>query len=574
MITPPLSPPAHPRVWVIGLDGVPWTLLQPWIDQGHLPTLARLQAGGAWGGLRSTLQFLTAVAWSSFITGMNPGKHGVFDFARRIPGAYDQELTNAARRSGRSLWRVLSDAGRRVGVVNVPMTFPPEPVNGFLISGLDTPGLDSAYTYPPELKAQVNDVHFIAVSTIGKSHADYLRETLTGVDQRFELLWRTIAREPLDFYMWVEMETDAIQHCSWHLLSDPSQPGHDAILQVYRRIDHHLARLVDELPPDVTLFVMSDHGAGPIAKTVYLDRWLAQKGWLHYQHGAELPANARLRQTTRHMARVGVRQTLYLAQRFLPVGVKGFLKRFTGAHAAVETFIDKADVDWVHTSAYSAGNLGNINLNIKGRDPQGVVEPANVDQVIAEITAALHELRDPDTGEAMVTHVLRREDVYTGPLIDRAPDLLIRWTDDKYLATKDYEGKPDGPLFAVKQKFGRHGAAYALDQTGTHIMEGMCIAYGCGIRPGARLQGANLIDLAPTILHLLGTPIPQAMDGRVLTEILEPAWAERPVCYEQEDRDLIREVKAGEATDGLSTTLSAEEEEEIRARLQGLGYVA
>ncbi len=557
-------PPLTPRVWVIGLDGVPWTLLQPWIDAGYLPTLAKVQADGAGGGLRSTLQFLTAVAWSSFITGMNPGKHGIFDFARRLPGSYDQELTNAARRSGRSLWRILSDAGRRVGVVNVPMTFPPEPVNGFLISGLDTPGLDSPYTYPPDLKGEVNDVHFIAVSTVGKPHAQYLAETLVGIDKRFELLQRTIDRQPLDFYMWVEMETDAIQHCSWHLLNDPAAPGHDAILQVYRRIDHHLARLVAELSDDVTLIIMSDHGAGPIQKTIYLDRWLAQKGWLHYKQGAERSWEDRMR----HGARIGIRQAIYLAQRFLPVGVKGFLKRFTGAHAAVETFIDKADVDWARTAAYATGNLGNINLNIRGRDPQGVIEPAEVDHTIAEITAALHELRDPITGEAMVVEVLRREEVYTGALIDRAPDLLIRWRDDKYMAVKDYEGKPDGPIFGDKQKFGRHGAAYALDQTGTHIMEGMCLFYGCGVQPGARLQDANLIDLAPTILHLLATPIPRAMDGRVLTEILAPAFATRPILYEEDDAP-VHDMRTGPDID-----LSAEEEEEIRARLQGLGYVA
>ena len=558
----PESPPAaSPRVWVIGLDGVPWTLLQPWIDAGYLPTLARLQAEGAFGGLRSTLQFLTAVAWSSFITGMNPGKHGIFDFARRIPGTYDQELTNAGRRSGRSLWRILSDAGRRVGVVNVPMTFPPEPVQGFLISGLDTPGLDSPYTYPPELKAVVNDVHFIAVSTVGKSHAQYLAETLQGIDKRFELLWRTLDREPLDFYMWVEMETDAIQHCSWHLMADPAQPNHDAILQVYQRIDRHLRRLVDQLPGDVTLIVMSDHGAGPIVKTVYLDRWLAQKGWLHFRRGKELSLGDR----ARHVARLGLRQTLYLAQRFLPVGVKGYLKRFTGAHAAVGTFIDKAEVDWAQTLAYSAGNLGNINLNIKGRDPMGVVVPAEVDAVVDDITEALLELRDPDTGERMVVEVLRRDEAYTGSLLERAPDLLIRWTDDKYLATKDYEGKPDGPLFGTKQKFGRHGAAYALDQTGTHIMEGMCILYGNAILPGARLVQAQLIDLAPTILHLLDVPIPGAIDGRVLTEVLTPAYAQRPIRYE-EDGDQI----TGES----DFTLTVQDEAEIRERLQGLGYVA
>lgn len=551
----------RPRVWVIGLDGVPWTLLQPWIDAGYLPTLAKLQAGGAWGGLRSTIQFLTAVAWSSFLTGLNPGKHGVFDFSRRIPGTYDQELTNAARRSGRSLWQVLSDAGRRVGVVNVPMTFPPEKVNGFLISGLDTPGLDSAYTYPHELKSEVNDVHFIAVSTVGKSHEQYLKETLEGVDKRFELLWRTIDREPLDFYMWVEMETDAIQHCSWRLMEDPDQPDHDAILQVYKRIDQHLALLVEKLPEDVTLVVMSDHGAGPIVKTVYLDRWLARRGWLHYKQGQDLTLIDR----GRHIARLGTRQSLYLAQRFLPVGVKGFLKRFTGAHAAVETFIEKAELDWSRTIAYATGNLGNINLNIKGRDPQGIIDPADVDKVIEEISAALYELRDPDTGEKMVADVMRREDIYTGAMIERAPDLLIRWTDDKYLATKDYDNDPDGPLFGTKQKFGRHGAAYALDQTGTHIIEGVCILYGFGVIEEGRLQDANLIDLAPTILHLLEVPIPREMDGRVLTEAFAPDIAERPVRYEEDDHDI---------DGGPGIELSAEEEEEIRARLQGLGYVA
>ncbi|HEY52693.1 MAG TPA: hypothetical protein G4N94_04475 [Caldilineae bacterium] len=551
----------RPRVWVIGLDGVPWTLLQPWIDAGHLPTLAKLQAGGAWGGLRSTMQFLTAVAWTSFLTGLNPGKHGIFDFARRIPGTYDQELTNAARRSGRSLWRVLSDAGRRVGVVNVPMTFPPEPVNGFLISGLDTPGLDSSYTYPPELKAEVNDVHFIAVSTVGKSHEQYLQETLAGVDQRFALLWRTIEREPLDFYMWVEMETDAIQHCSWHLLSDPAHPQHDAILQVYKRIDRHLARLVEELPDDVTLIVMSDHGAGPIEKTVYLDRWLAQRGWLRYKQGAGYSLGDRARRVTR----VGVKKTFYLAQRFLPVAAKGYLKRFTGAHAALETFIEKTDFDWSQTTAYATGNFGNINLNIKGREPEGVIEPEDVDRVIAEITAALYELRDPDTGEQMVVDVMRREEIYHGDMVDYAPDLLIRWRDDKYLATTDYDHDPSGPLFGVKEKFGRHGAAYALDKTGTHIIEGICILYGHGVRKNARLHDANLLDLAPSILHLLDAPIPKAMDGRVLTEAFLPEIADRAIRYEEDDQTI---------DGGSGIELSAEDEEEIRARLQGLGYVA
>ena len=136
------------RVLVIGLDGVTFDLLGPWIEAGELPNLRRLMEQGAWGRLQTTMPPISSSSWSSFLTGVNPGKHGIFDFARRVPGTYDQELTNAARRHGRSLWRILSDAGRRVGVVNVPMTFPPEPVNGFLISGMDAPQISNAYSFP------------------------------------------------------------------------------------------------------------------------------------------------------------------------------------------------------------------------------------------------------------------------------------------------------------------------------------------------------------------------------------------------------------------------------------------
>jgi len=209
------------RVWVIGLDGMPITLLRRWTEAGQLPTLAHLMAGGAWGSLESVIQPVSANAWSSFITGTNAGQHGIYDFSRRILGSYNSELTNASLRRGRSLWRILSDAGRRVGVINVPMTYPPERVNGYLVTGLITPGLDSLHTYPPELAREIDDQHFITISTVGKSHSRYLAETLEGVDRRFEVQRRLMAREPVDFFMNVIMETDAIQHCSWRMMEQP-----------------------------------------------------------------------------------------------------------------------------------------------------------------------------------------------------------------------------------------------------------------------------------------------------------------------------------------------------------------
>ncbi|MCD6291348.1 MAG: alkaline phosphatase family protein [Anaerolineae bacterium] len=499
------------RVWVIGLDGAPWSLLRPWAEAGLLPTLVRLMKDGAWGDLESTIQPLTACAWSTFITGTNPGQHGLFDFTRRVPGTYQVEVVNGGMRRGASLWRVLSDAGRRVGVINVPMTYPPEPVNGYLVAGLDTPGLHSPYTYPPSLAAEIADEHLITVSTAGVTHAEYLARTLDAVDRRFRVLRRLLDREPVDFMMKVIMETDAIQHCSWHLLSQPDAPGHDAILQVYQCVDQRLGELLNDMPDGTTLVMMSDHGAGPIDKVVYLDRWLASEGWLQFK----APGASTWKATATQRA-VG------LAQRYLPQRVKAALRGRMGARAQVEAVLRFGAVDWRHTRAFAWGNQGNIILNLAGREPEGIVQPgAEAERLTDEIIERLYALRDPESGEPVVERVYRREEIYNGPMVPLAPDLLIRWKEDRYVAKTLYHSQHDGPIFGKELKFGRAGSTHVLDQTGTHTLYGICLLYGAGVRSGAHIQGARLMDLAPTILHLMDVPIPEQMEGRVLDEALE-----------------------------------------------------
>lgn len=551
------------RVWVIGLDGMPVTLLRRWTETGQLPTLAQLMANGAWGSLESVIQPVSANAWSSFITGTNAGQHGIYDFSRRILGSYSVELTNASLRGGYSLWRILSDAGRRVGVVNVPMTYPPEAVNGYLVSGLVTPGLDSLHTYPPELAKEIDDQHFIAVSTVGKSHSQYLAETLEGVDRRFEVQRRLMAREPVDFFLNVIMETDAIQHCSWRMMEQPDHPGGDAILQVYQRVDRHLADLVENLPGDVTLIVMSDHGAGPIDKVVHLNRWLAQQGWLRFRSGAGLGNRVR------RVAGVTLARSMALAQRYLPVRIKGLLKRSASMHAQVTSFVQSVSVEWSATRAFSLGNQGNICLNVVGREPQGIVQPGEeYESLREEIIIRLLELRDPETGEPVVERVYRREEIYSGPYLELAPDLLILWVEDRYVSKDQYEPQ-QGPVFDRRLKFGLGSAEYALDQTGTHTMNGIVICAGQHVRAGARIQGALLIDLPSTILYLLGVPIPAQMEGKVLLGALTEAFTQAHLVH-------YAGPKAGEITVPGSTLGGYVDEDEaiVRQRLQQLGYVA
>jgi predicted AlkP superfamily phosphohydrolase/phosphomutase len=547
----------HPdKVWVIGLDGATFDLVRPWAEAGYLPTLARLMAEGAWGELESTIHPLTASAWTTFLTGLNPGRHGIYDFTRRRLGSYDLELVNASARAGRSLWRILSDAGRRVGVVNVPMTYPPEPVNGYLVAGLDAPSLDSPYTYPSELAQHLRGRHIISVSTVGKTLGQYLTEMLDAVEGRFAVVHMLLEREQPDFFMKVIVETDAIQHAAWHLLDRPGEPGADAILQVYRRIDERLGELLAGLPSDVTLVVMSDHGAGPIAKVIDLDRWLEDNGLFRLQ-----TANVRKR-----WLRSVVAGAQRYAQRHLPARVKGMLRQSASAMARVDSFLLYSGIDWSRTRAYSIGNQGNICINLAGREPNGIVSASEYETLRDEIIAGLSELRDPDTGEPVVDRVYRREELYTGERVHLAPDLLIRWRDDRYVARKDFAQRT-GELFRRGLKFSRHANEGALDQTGTHRLHGMLILHGEAVQAGTRIVGARLVDLAPTILYLMGEPIPAEMEGRVLTEPLRRDFVvARPLRAE------VSDGKSGSEVGGSG--YDAEEEERVRERLRGLGYVA
>lgn len=542
------------KVWVIGLDGATFNLVRPWAEAGHLPTLARLMDGGAWGELASTIHPLTAAAWNTFMTGLDPGQHGVFDFTRRRLGTYDLELVNASSRTGRSLWRILSDAGRRVGVVGVPMTYPPEPVNGYLVAGLDAPSLDSPYSYPTSLAQELRGEHVISVSTMGKDLDRYVEELLDAVEGRFRVIRRLLAQEPVDFFMKVIVETDAVQHASWHLLAQEGEPGHDAILRVYRRIDERLGELLADLPPDVTLVVMSDHGAGPIAQVVDLDQWLAEEGMLRF----------RARNDWRSLFRSFGARGMGLAQRYLPRRAKGFLKQKVGTAGRMESFLLYSDVDWARTQAFSIGNQGNICINLQGREPQGIVPPGEYEGLRDEIVARLKALCDPESGEPVVDRVYRREELYRGDRVELAPDLLIRWKDDEYLAKKDID-TVTGQIFRRDLKFGRFASDAALDQTGTHKLHGILILYGDAVQPGSRIEEARLLDLAPTILYLMDEAIPGEMGGRVLMEPLRETL--RSV------RPLRRAEEGGESNFGGGGYVE-EDEEMVRERLRGLGYVA
>ena len=299
---------------------------------------------------------------------------------------------------------------------------------------------------------------------------------------------------------------------------------------------------------------MSDHGAGPIVQVVDLDLWLEQEGMLHFLSKRDW------RSVFSSIGKWG----MGLAQRYLPWRAKGFLKRAVGTTGRVESFLLYSDLDWTHTQAFSIGNQGNICINLQGREPQGIVPPDEYEAVRDKIITRLNELRDPDTGEPIVERVYRREELYQGDQVELAPDLLIRWRDDEYLAKKDID-TATGQIFRRDLKFGRFASDAALDQTGTHKLHGILILHGDAVTPGSRIEGAQLADLAPTILYLMDEAIPGEMDGRVLLEPLKEALT---------SARQMRHAEGEEPGNFGGGSYVEEDEEIVRERLRGLGYVA
>ena len=548
------------RVMVIGLDCGTLDLIKPWARAGHLPNLARLIEEGCHGILESTLPTISPAAWTSFMTGKNPGKHGIYDFMRRREGTYHMQVIRNDLVAQGTVFRQLSEAGRRVGVVNVPMTYPPEPVNGFMISGLGAPDNDR-YTYPPELvhtiKAQGYTVNNSMAFSPQRADA-FLQHLKEETDKRAAVILDKLAEERWDFFMAVFRDIDTVEAFYWHYM-DPDHPMHnpqeaerygDAILQYHRQIDNIIGRMLDLFGPDGNIIVMSDHGGGPLHKEVYVNNWLAQEGFLTFKQQTE----------GRNLYRGGLRKlglTRENLQRLFGWNIIDRMKAFLPSVVTTwfpwqhPNLIDV--VDWSQTRAYSFGHIGQIYINLKGREPEGIVEPgADYERTVEEIIEKLSQLVDPEIGERVVTGVYRKADIYHGDCTAWAPDINVIFCHMRYLVHIGLE-------FAHEEIFGpvvRH-------ETGTHRLDGMLIARGPAIRQMQELAQTSICDLAPTILYLMGLPIPEDVDGRVLDEMIAPSILDkRATTY--------RPSLSGEV-DLVSWT--EEEEAAVTEHLKGLGYL-
>jgi predicted AlkP superfamily phosphohydrolase/phosphomutase len=555
------------KVFVLGLDGATWDILTPLARDGRMPHLARLMEQGTSGTLNSVFPPLSPVAWTGVMTGKNSGKHGVFEFLEHNHRPLAGRVNSSRAIQSELIWETAGRFGKKTVAGGVPMSYPPRPAPGFFLGDFLSPAGAADFTSDPAIFAELQKAigPYRPWSTAvhdGGREAEVLAELTAFLDHHLKAVRFLMDRCEWDLFMFDLMAVDRIQHELWHAW----EPTHRAargrdlgevrkgFIDFWARLDDGIGAVEAALPPDTTLILMSDHGFGAIEWYVNFNVWLLERGDLALQDSFYVRQKKWCYERGitpewfyHQMARFG-----FASQR-----VGRFQGKQTGLleRVAESVFLSRRHIDWSRTRAYAQGNFGQIFLNLKGRQPQGCVAPEDARPLLEDLKAGLHALTHPETGEPLVERVYERDEIYHGPQAHLGPDLTVVLGDWRYRTIGLHD-------------FTTHNLiSPAFGPTGDHRMEGIFVAAGPGVNHGPLPDGANLLDIAPTVLHLLGVPVPSDMDGRVLSEVLDPALAPastEPVAIaDSAQRDPAP----------VGTSYNDEDDAAIQQRLADLGYL-
>jgi predicted AlkP superfamily phosphohydrolase/phosphomutase len=552
------------KVFIIGLDGATFDLILPWAQTGQLPCFAKILKESAWGELESTFPPLTAPAWSSFMTGKSSGNHGIFDFFSREKTSYTQHLNSILDLKEEIIWNIIGDAGKKVGIVNVPFTYPPQKVNGFIITGLLTPRKCETYTCPShlheELAKELGEYLIHHTETYnGKNMKRFMEEQFAILSNRTRAGLYLMAKKEWDLFLLHFFGTDRIQHEFWHI-HDKSHSQHDpkerdkygdVILNYFKELDSCIKELLDHMDNDTVLVLLSDHGFGKSERIFHVNTWLMKMGLLTLRKNIKTRIKYILFQS-------GLTYTS-VAKIILALGLgRRVLKFGRGRRQKIQEkfFLSLKDIDWTKTQAYSLGNFGQIYVNLKEREPDGIVSAGGeYERVLQSLTEKLLEVEDPTSGEKVIQEVLTKKETFGGKYENIAPDLCFITKDMKYKA------------FGLADFSSNKIIESAYGSTGHHKMNGILSVRKKGIvKENYRIKSAKIWDIAPTLLYMLGIPIPSDMDGKVLTDIFQPDYIKG---------NKIRYKKVKERFDSKNDviTYTDGEEKDVKKQLKDLGYI-
>ena len=563
------------KVCVIGLDGATFDLIEPWIQEGFLPNLKYLMTTGTSGRLRSTIPSVTPCAWTSFITGKKPGNTGIFGFFRRAKDDYSVKIIDSSVRNAPAIWEILNAFGKRTGIINVPITFPATPIDGFCVAcGLTTPDTNSkGFTFPEDLfdKHGLSRRDYIlrpeGELLYNKKKADKLfSRILAMAKSREDFALRLLQEEPWDFAMVHFSATDRIEHTFWKYF-DPASPIYEvdsrfkhAMLEVYKRADDSLGKILESLPKDTVVIVMSDHGHGRNEYNININDWLRELGLLSFRDVSfgdyvgflsEKMRLARMRgarysnkydELVESLGNLSSRLT-FLDKVFPPLieRIPWLKQKLTPHHTSL--------IAWDHTKAYSMGGYGEIYINVEGREPQGIVSRKDYKSIVNYIKEELSKLTN-ERSERIIDYVYTKDEIYQGAYYEQAPD-IIPFTEQRVCY---FNPIPSNGKIVSKPMFW---------QSGNHKLYGIFIMNGPEIKHNYHIEGACIEDIAPTILYTMGLPIMRDIDGQVLTD-----------CFEDEHLNHFPITFVGVEEIARGESVATDENERIRRVLAGLGYLS
>lgn len=506
------------RVLVIALGEATFDLIDPWIKSGELPTLSKFYEEGSIGNLKSSIPMITPQMWGNIITGKNPGHHGLFDFWQRGNDGKFKEI-NGSHIKVKPIWKILSENGLASGVVNVPFTYPPQKINGFMISGEDAPGAHPSIAYPSkiyhEIVGKFGRYRLKDIFPGGRKKEDYLTLVQEDIEKQTEVLAHLISNENWDFFLTFYSATAITQHYFWKDMQQGDNEYKDVIKTAYKSLDTAIDRLVKVAGEETNVFIISECGAGPLKSGVQINTWLQKEGFLTYKKtNGTSSKEAAIKPKKKDAIRLQVASFRKNVQALVPKSLFYFAnKNMHWLKSWIQTFLAGSDIEWNRTSAFSRGKEGDIFINLKGRDKNGIVEPELYEKVKDDIIEKLSVLIDPSTGQKAVTRVYKREELYNGPYLEFSPDLLIEWADSAFMPTESDKDKDS--IFVQRWRENMNWPT-----SGSHRLDGILLAKGPGIAKNKKIEGGRIIDMTPTWLNILNQKIPDDLEGSVITGLL------------------------------------------------------
>jgi predicted AlkP superfamily phosphohydrolase/phosphomutase len=500
------------KLIVVGLDGAGFELIDPWIREGKLPNIAKIKREGVWADMKSVLPPVTSPNWKSYATSKNPGKLGIF-WWENIDWKNRKVYYPVARKNeNKEIWDYLSESGMNVGVIGMPTTYPPKRVNGFLVSGYPD-AEDKNFTYPVELEQELKKHswrnHPQSMIDIDRNKA--CSEIHEIIDMHFKMANILGQKYNVDFLMAAVFHSNILHHFLW----DSAETK-----KAWEIIDNHIGEFMNQ---GCDLIIMSDHGSNRIEIVFNINSWLEEEDYLKLKFNFadvlyKLGINQQSLRTLASKLRI-----IGLLRKVVP---KRLVKEIPSASGEIEREVKTNKIDWQRSKVQASGQ-GPIYLNPENNDNEMLKE---------EIKQKLEALVDPRTGKKIVEKVYRKEEIYKGKYLAEAPDLIM----DQAKGVHIPGGIGQKDIFDSPQRW-----------QAENKKTGLFMAYGPDIKGGGKIDNVSILDLAPTILHLMGIAVPDDVDGRVMKEI-----------FREDSEPAKRQIKL--------TTAKADERKGVKTKIKTL----